>query len=182
MLVASVTSPCSPSARTRARARASLSGPVPQGRAADRLARARWPGTHACPMSCGQPPAAVDRATRASSRAGQSPPRAPRARQPRDRRPGRLPGSPGEARAACSNRVAVLLDEPEVVVLERGHHDEVDLLDHPVDALRCIGVLDRILAQAHPAILVDHARTGRADRHVAPRPIAVTTPGYRHAC
>jgi hypothetical protein len=57
--------------------------------------------------------------------------------------------------------VPVLLDEPDVVLLERNDQRARRLLDPGVESGRAVGALDPVLAHPHPVVLVDHA--GRRD-------------------
>ena len=72
----------------------------------------------------------------------------------------------GQLPEAPADRVAVLLDEPHVVVLERDDDRGRRFLDPRVEAGRAVGMLVPVLVQADPAVLVDDAgrltRSGRA--------------------
>ena len=81
----------------------------------------------------------------------------------------RLAGLPGrepalrERPGAPPDRVAVLLDQVEAVVLGRDDQREVAFLDERVGAARAVAPLDLVPAQPHPVVLVDDAGGEHAD-------------------
>jgi bifunctional non-homologous end joining protein LigD len=76
--------------------------------------------------------------------------------------PGREPAL-GERPGAPPDRVPVLLDQVETVVLRRDDQREIGLLDERVRAAGAVAPFDLVPAQPHPAVLVDHAGVERAD-------------------
>ena len=68
-----------------------------------------------------------------------------------------------EGPGAPADRVPVLLDQVEAVVLGRDDQREVGLLDERVRAARTVAPLDLVPAQAHPAVFVDDPGSERAD-------------------
>src|SRR5438105_3872716 len=78
----------------------------------------------------------------------------------------------GELPRPRLDRVAVLLDEVEAAALGGDDQREVRLVDDPVGADRAVGALDLVLADAHPAVLVDGPRREAADGMHAPSVIS----------
>jgi hypothetical protein len=66
------------------------------------------------------------------------------------------PGTPPD-------RVAEFLDEVEAIAFGRDDQGEIGLLHERVAAARAIPALDLVLAEPHPAVLVDDAGRERAD-------------------
>jgi len=66
-----------------------------------------------------------------------------------------LPRALGELPVAAPHRIPVLLDELESAVEVRDHQGEVGLLDDPEDALATVQRAGLVLADGHPAVLVD---------------------------
>jgi bifunctional non-homologous end joining protein LigD len=75
------------------------------------------------------------------------------------RRPAALREGPG----APADRVAVLLDQVEAVVLDRDDQCEVGLVDERVGAARPVPPFDVVPAQPHPLVFVDHPGCERAN-------------------
>src|SRR4051794_27513569 len=91
---------------------------------------------------------------------------------------GVLPGALRELPEAPPDRVAELLDQPGVLVLERDDQRRRRLLHPAVQPGGAVGALRAVLADAHPAVLVDHA--GGRDAHGAqPRLRRVTSDEIR---
>src|SRR3954447_1052329 len=91
---------------------------------------------------------------------------------------GVLPGALRELPEAPPDRVAELLDQPGVLVLERDDQRRRRLLDPAVQPGGAVGALRAVLADAHPAVLVDDA--GGRDAHCAqPRLRRVTSDEIR---
>src|SRR6201999_1245934 len=98
----------------------------------------------------------------------------------------RLPVRPAALRerpGAPPDRVAVLLDQVEAVVLGRDDQREVALLHERVGAAGAVAPFDLVPAQPNPVVLVDHARSEHADvrvvvlsRHEATAPPARIRP------
>jgi hypothetical protein len=93
-----------------------------------------------------------------------------------------LPGLPATLRefpGALPDRVPVLLDQPEPVVLPRQDHHEVPLLHHGVLAERAVRVHDVVDAQPQPRTLERDPSATPLDAHLAivpdrRRPVATT--------
>ena len=83
-----------------------------------------------------------------------------------------LPGWPPALRerpGTPADRVAILLDQVEAVVLGRDDQREVGFLDERVGAAGAVAPFDLVPAQPHPRVLVDHPRIERPDiRSVCP--------------
>src|SRR3954453_3754649 len=91
---------------------------------------------------------------------------------------GVLPGALRELPEAPPDGVAELLDQPGVRVLERDDERRRRLLHPAVQPGGAVGALRAVLADAHPAVLVDHA--GGRDAHGAqPRLRRVTSDEIR---
>jgi hypothetical protein len=75
----------------------------------------------------------------------------------------RWPATLREGPDAPPDRVPVLLDQVEAVVLSRDDEREVGLLHERVGAARAVPPLDLVAAQPHPAVLVDHITAELAD-------------------
>lgn len=76
-----------------------------------------------------------------------------------------LPGALGKLPVTPADRIAKLLDEVKAVALAGDDQREVGFLDDAEDALRAVGALDLVLANAHPAVLVDGTRRYLLDLH-----------------
>src|SRR5690242_19208364 len=81
----------------------------------------------------------------------------------------RLPVRPAALRerpGTPPDRVTVLLDQVEAVILGRDDQREVALLHERVGAAGAVAPFDLVPAQPYPAVLVDHARGEHADVRV----------------
>jgi hypothetical protein len=71
------------------------------------------------------------------------------------------------------HRIAELLDEGEVALVERNDQGERRLGDDAEDPVGTIGATDPVLAQRHPLIAIDVTRGEGLDRHA---PVEISLP------
>jgi len=74
-----------------------------------------------------------------------------------------LPRALGELPIAGLHRIPVLLNEVEAPVFMRNDQREVRFVHHAVQALCAVVAHRLVLANGHPAVLVDHGRAGRCE-------------------